>query len=555
MTKNTRVWLPSLLMTAVLAACGGGGDSAPATPTTPATPAALKVSGTTAVGAALAGASVAIQCASGSATATADAAGVYSSTLAGGALPCVLTATSADGSTVLHSVVPGTGTAEVTANVTPLTELLVAALAQNDPAAFVSGFTSGTAISAADLAAAQMTVLDALTAAGLNTSAITDVVGGAITAGSGAGYDGVLDALQVKLSTAGVTLSEVATAVATSTGDGATTVNSTLATALAPASSSCAGLKSGAFRVIDFDGGTSQIVTFDASALTATDGSASFALTPGASACDFTLTGGTRMLVARSGLAVLLDGSGPSGSVSVVVPEQELDLAALAGVYNRVQYGASFDASVGDFGTVTFDGAGRNTASVNCGAGVNGCAPDTSPSPFGHLVANADGGFDYIDEPTNAVAARVYPFRTPAGKTMLIVQEANGTVGVLTPQDALPLPEVDTSSAFWQFRLDPTNGLVALADDSVTVTAVDAANNTVTRAFGTDGHTDVLSLNQPFAGMRSRAAGSCRTSGGATFTPCAATVQLPFGGLTLSVPAGGSAVTGPHAFTVSVQKP
>ena len=553
MTQTMHRWLPSLLVTAVLAACGGGGSSAPATPATPATPASLTVSGTTAVGAALAGASVAIQCASGSTTVTSNATGTYSATLSGGALPCVLTATSADGNTVLHSAVPGTGTATVTANITPLTELLVAALAQNDPQAFVSSFTSGTTISASDLVAAQTTVLAALSAAGVDTSAVTDAIGGAITAGSGAGYDGVLDALQARLAGAGVTLSEVTTAVATSSGTGATTVAGTITTALAPAASSCPGLKSGPLRVIDFGTGSSERVVVDASALTVTDsGNTVYTMTRNAD-CDYTVANGsnTRVLVARSGLATLVTGSGLSGEVAVAIPEQSLDVGALAGVFNRIQYGGTtFDTDVGDFGSVTFNAAGQNTASMNCPNGLGSCAPDTSPAPFGHLVVNPQGGFDYIDEPSSAVAARVYAFRTPVGKTMAVVQEPNGTIAVFTPQEALEAPTVGSQTSFWQYSVNPTAGVMAQPDDTVTVTAFDAASGILSRSFASDGHTDTFTVNQPFAGTRNRAVNGCATSGGGAFN-CNGVVQVPFGGLTLSV----SSVTNRHFINVSVQKP
>ena len=178
--------LALLPLVLALAACGGGGDSA-STPTPPPVAAALKMTGTAAVGAPMANAAIQVACSAGNATTTADANGVYTITITDGALPCVITATSSDGQTELHSVAAGTGQADTTANVTPLSELLVAQLSGGDPKSFVASFTSSTTIAPADVSAAQTALLQTLTAAGVDTAAVGNIVSGAITAGSGTG--------------------------------------------------------------------------------------------------------------------------------------------------------------------------------------------------------------------------------------------------------------------------------------------------------------------------------------------------------------------------------
>jgi hypothetical protein len=99
-----------------LSACGGGGGGSSSS-------SEMKVSGTAATGKALDGATVAVTCVAGSGSAVANAAGSYSVTITDGRGPCLLTATK--GGTVLRSVTPGAGIA----NITPLTDILVNYLA------------------------------------------------------------------------------------------------------------------------------------------------------------------------------------------------------------------------------------------------------------------------------------------------------------------------------------------------------------------------------------------------------------------------------------------
>lgn len=100
---------------ATLASCGGGSDGSSST---------LSISGTTATGAALAGALVNVTCASGTGTIRSDGNGAFNAAVANGAGPCLLstTGTNANGTTVTYlSLATGGGVA----NITPLTQLLV----------------------------------------------------------------------------------------------------------------------------------------------------------------------------------------------------------------------------------------------------------------------------------------------------------------------------------------------------------------------------------------------------------------------------------------------
>ncbi|MDR8396434.1 MULTISPECIES: carboxypeptidase regulatory-like domain-containing protein [Paraburkholderia] len=113
-TLRTLQFASMMLATSALVACGGGHDSGNAPGAT--------VSGTAAVGAALANASVTLTCKNGSGSATANSNGAYSATFAFDG-PCAISAT--NGAIKINSFAAGAGTF----NVTPLTQLLLSYLA------------------------------------------------------------------------------------------------------------------------------------------------------------------------------------------------------------------------------------------------------------------------------------------------------------------------------------------------------------------------------------------------------------------------------------------
>lgn len=147
-----------------LVACGGGdGDSAPAAPA-----ASLTLTGTAATGGAIAGAPVALKCVTGTGSGATVSDGTFSINIAGGALPCTVEVTTSDG-TKLHSLATGSGTTAVV-NITPVTELIVASLAQVDPASFHAGFgaSSASTVTPASVAGAESDVIGVLKAAGID---------------------------------------------------------------------------------------------------------------------------------------------------------------------------------------------------------------------------------------------------------------------------------------------------------------------------------------------------------------------------------------------------
>jgi 5'-nucleotidase len=161
------------------------------------------VSGVAATGAAMAGATISIKCVNGSTASTKTATDGSYATMAAGTFPCLLEAS--DSTHKLHSVAIGSGNV-ATANITPLTEQMVAALSADaaDTAAFFSKFDGrlASSIRGDKLTAAQAQVLKNLADAGLDISAVKDLITDTLVAKTatqnGNGYDGLLDRVAAK---------------------------------------------------------------------------------------------------------------------------------------------------------------------------------------------------------------------------------------------------------------------------------------------------------------------------------------------------------------------
>jgi hypothetical protein len=159
-------------------------------------------------GAALAGAAISVKCTPGNGTTTTAANGAYMVTLTGGALPCVVRAAGTDGTTY-HSLVPGEGnTGAFTANVSPLTEMIVAR-SVGSPASFFNSFEDSWGHPWTDVAISIAYVQTAM--AGLTNltgvNPLTDplVVGNAL--------DVKIDQVMAGLAGAGLTVAQVTTAI------------------------------------------------------------------------------------------------------------------------------------------------------------------------------------------------------------------------------------------------------------------------------------------------------------------------------------------------------
>lgn len=549
----------SLLASAVtlaLVACGGGSDSGTPVVT------ALTLSGTAATGAAIANAPVNAKCGTGTGTATTAANGSFTIAITGGALPCVIEVRPTVGG-ALRSVADGSGSGSVSINITPLTELVAARMAGGSPADLFTNFDAAAQakVTPAAVSAAIAAIVSALQGVvdltGVNPMRDALVAASGSTAGNP--LDQKLDALQAALAAAQTSLAEVVTAVGSS---GSSTAP--VATILHPAAASCAGFRSGKYRVINphevgHDAAyVSHLITVDAAALKGSNDldatHAQFAITPvTGSACKFTVPGdfGTStVLVSRSGIAVVLSASSTGQTrTSIVVPEQSLPLSELAGTWNHFDYdrASTTSAYAPSAGVATIDATGAITASSQC-TGLNTCT--VNAPPFESFTVNPSGGFNIG---TGTAAARAFAFKTGTGKvSMFIIDPATAAITVATKQAGLSLPAVGDVAKFYDFSIGSNGVAGALSDATTTVKTIDAVTASFTRERASDGRIDGFTLDKPRAGVRYRAAGTSPVTGGGSLSYAEILVlPLPDTGITVNT----SVATTQNFFGVSINHP
>lgn len=528
--QNIRPMAAAAALATLLTGCGGDGGDADGTGT--ATPAGQTLSGVVARGAAWAGVVVTAKCGTGSYTsAPTGSTGAYAISLPAGALPCVLEA--GDGSSRLHSVATGT-----TAQVTPLTELLVAQLAGTDPTSFVSSTAASSlasTVTAQAVASAQAQVLALLGAAGVSTSGITDLVAGPLSAGSGSGYDGVLDALARALTTAGTTLTQLTGNVVGSSG--ASPLAAELL--LKPAAASCSALRATDYWLVNTGapgGGAVERLQVRIGA----DGQPSVVgyLTPDGSSldtavvtltangeCRFSTSDGSDVMVAPSGVII---GRGDDGHAFAAVPVQAHTLDELVGDWNMLASDVADDGAGWTFGygTVTISSAGYEQFRQGCWFGSqtsSNCTPipDVVLARKRPVAVLADGSYTTHsdDSPPGEQGPwmeRSFVYRTGQGDYIAIGTnvltpdgKGDGSVSYATKARALALPTVGTVSRHGAVYWNWSTGASTVAPDVTvhTIQSVDPAAGSFVRLSGAPAaatHPETLFINQPLAGLQRR---------------------------------------------------
>ncbi len=544
---KTNSWALALVATAALAACGGGGSDAPVQ-------SSVTIAGTAAKGAALAGAAVSVKCAAGTGTATTGIDGTYTVTITGANLPCALKVVGTEGS-VFHSLVAGTGsTGSFAANITPLTEMLVAKVAGAAPGAFFDGFGATTVVTPAALTDAVAYLKTAL--AGTTDLTGVNPVVDALAVGNP--LDLKIDAVMAAFATAGTTLAEVAATIVANP-----TAPTVISAPLATPASDCAWLKSGKYRMIDpyetAPSGQAKLLTIDAAAKTFTDHSGATGSFSSNGACQYTVDDAIEtntVMVSSGGVLVVYTQSKTTAQrlVAIGLPEQVLPVSEFAGTWNIAGWdpasGIATPGFVAKTDEVTFDPTGQVTTVSHC-LGLTACTAGTAPFP--RFVANAaSGGFDMIENGANN--ARVFMFKTLAGKAVFVFIANDGQFLVGTRKEAIgALPAVGTMTNFREFNLSGDGTISDLLDQTITVTATDTVAKSATRLRAGDNRVDTHSFDKPRDGLRYRAPNSCTFNGVAG--NCAATVVVPLQGMgiTLALSVG----TNPTAafFNVSIGKP
>lgn len=511
---KSRLLLTGLAAVA-LTACGGGGDSAPATPVV-----TTKVSGTAATGAAMANVTVTAKCASGSGSAVTAADGTFAINIDNARRPCVLSATAADG-TVLHSVVEAGSETSVTANVSPFTELVTAALAKGSTDSFFTQFDANAQarLTAANLSTSVETVRLALT--GLVDISGVDPLKGALVAANGGkagnAMDQLLDKLAARLATSKATVADLSTAIGSNAGPEA------IGTILKTASATCAGLRTGDYMLVG--PGIPGLATIDATALTLTPKSflgntmaapfsasvSSVPLIAGADACRFdsAVMSNTSLLVSKSGVTVLMPSAGttaaPNGLAAFLVPLQQLPMADLAGDWNAVAF-QSADAGttfVPTRLTFTLDANGKMTAAAQCNDS-NACTAWPA-SDLITLTKNADGSF-MANDGTAALVGYGAAFKSTDSTVSAWIATPIGMIAA-SKAVARALPAVGSTNAYWQYTMfgDKSSDFSKWSTKTI---SVDATTGSVTRTRIEDNRVDVFKQNVPANGLRYRARSS-----------------------------------------------
>ncbi|MDI1246288.1 MAG: hypothetical protein PSV24_12915 [Rhodoferax sp.] len=176
----------ALLVGAGLSACGG--SDSPSVPT---------LGGTAAIGAPIVGGTVNVQCAAGAAlsTTTAASTGAWQVTISGQTLPCKIEVSGGGLAQPLYSLAIGFGIA----NITPLTDLVVASLAGISPATWFGDTSAGSfqAINASAVSGAVTQIRTALDLTDINS---LDPITSSFTPVPGNPMDGALEALRTVVS-------------------------------------------------------------------------------------------------------------------------------------------------------------------------------------------------------------------------------------------------------------------------------------------------------------------------------------------------------------------
>jgi hypothetical protein len=554
--------MASAVVVASLAGCGGS-SSSPA-PASPPAPVPLSVAGTAASGLAMAGATVEIKCSGGAATATSAADGSYSAAVDGAALPCMVRATSSDGSLVYHSAL-GTGggsSSPATINVTPLTELILA-VAIGDPTQVDATFSSNATLPgtvAGNLAASETTVAGTLAAANINISGIDPVstpLVAATATSAGDAQDQAIATLMANLAANQSGLTELATALDSGVSPTQAQQQAVALLAGTPSVSQCASARAGTYWWVNHNGSLTTI-TLNSSLSTVTiadvnedngNDPETDALTWG-SGCQATFTQqdtAVQQVTFASGgefAAGNVSTASIASSIHIAIPVQKIALADLAGAWNAIQYNSreqtGGSASATQLDTFTIDTQGL----VAC---ASGC------TSMGTLTANADGSFTRID--AGGTPQPTLVFRGADGKLNLVstigFPDGGGLV-IGVPVATANLPALNASSIYVQYQFSgiPADGSTHnwatfdIDTYSYTVSALDSTDKAVTRTYSSkDGAlydlVDAVEYDQPSTGFRMRPAVSFTDATGTTFDkPTSYTLPLGTG---MSVFADGAA--------------
>jgi len=577
---------------AFLGACGGGNGSQTALPATGGTTGsnggsgggnALTITGRAANANALSGANVEYVCAAGSASATTGSDGTYKATIADGKWPCIgeLTST-ATGS--LHTAANGGVGASATAQITPITELVVAKLVGADPKTYFSSFKALSAVDKSALVtdakvqAAQSSVKTVLAAAGITTLSAVDLLADSLQVNVATDtYGAGLQSFNAKLAGAGTTLGALVSSFVASppAGGGGEAQQVATVQLLQPAAANCPGLRGGIYRYINFVG--TDKVSVDANKLTVTN-SKNFVtyLKPvdgdachfkGYESSAFISASPSELVVSQAGIVFIRSWNDlfNNYTLAMAFPEQTgYTLADVAGDWNAL----SMEADTGqtyigalEQSTIGSDGIAISvrfcqdpswdvsSCKVLSGAELQNQYPRLS-------INKEDNGF-YLTGPGKLTpGGRLFAYRSGTGDLFAVNFWTDGSFGIATRQRTLAAPTVGSVTNSWNLQISNTLVAVDISAGTTTIVSVadaKAASTSYLRTNQTTGladlHSETLTNNTPYSGFRQRAAGK-----DTSVTPnqsFSRLDQLPLQGMGITISLNETN----KRFQVSVQKP
>jgi hypothetical protein len=482
----------------------------------PTATAPLTITGITATGAAMAGASVTAKCAAGTGTTLSNTDGAYSIKIDAGLLPCVVQAKSADGATELHAAAEASALNFITANITPLTELVVSRLHGNTGAHLFANFDANKAkldnINLAIATAKIRTILAPLVNL-QNIDPHKAVLVAASTNSAGNAHDKILDALRDALVIAKVKLPDLVTTLASKTDADALLAIRNLLTVVVPPSpppvSVCPALKSGIYRVVEPAALNEYYeITVDATNFRVTSPLGTEQFTANGCLFSGSLTG-SQIAMGPEGAGVMRTGA---GTIAAVIPKQEITLADLSGSWSYVgrakNIGAQTYASM--WGQMEFNTTGAVVAGQFCAS--PGCTPiDTTK--ISSFTKNTAG---YFNESTG----RYFPFKATNGSMgMVSIDAAGGDRGLLlffVKGPSINQPGLNQVQNFYDLNLSSA-GIVGAGFGVTTGQIIDTfpTGKTFKRLRSSDCRLESFSIDRPFANLLTRNASvytSCATN-------------------------------------------
>lgn len=516
-----------VLVTVALTACGGGGGGGGGGGTAASS---ITLQGVAATGAAISGGTVDVKCKNGTGTATTNADGTYTVTVADGAQPCILRAVDPVTKVELFSIVESGGT---TANITPVTSLVVANTLGDSPSTAFASFNSTVhdKITSANISSAVTRVQAATAAIGSDADMTgVDIMKGSLTAATdsagGDANDKKIDALMAALTAADKKITDLTDQLKTATTSNAAA--SSLSTVVGDSKYSlanCPYARSGDVWAINFAGAApiSYNADFNNMVLTKLSNNTTSAInfkrdgSNNAIPCAFTSTIGgvaTEFRVSEGGIGAWTQAT----DFGLVVPVQKTKLltdASMVGTYpalafireKTLGYRAAtpirFEVdSSGDMKSYSCD---MTKSKPDCLTTV-----DTSSADPTSCVHQSNGTFACTSTAGLAATGILYVTGSQATMFMSITNMSVGTYRfggllVMTKAAKMSLPKVGTTTAAdsaWYTGVNPGGNIVVSGGTSgSTVESVDTANNKYTTSSAGTTTTYTRYIDTPANGL------------------------------------------------------